>query len=366
MRRLTLAACKSTIARVIGKCEDSPDIVAYLNEAQERLLNRPTDPQGSWMRFQVCVGNDNCLTMPREVLTIKAFWLCNTPGRFVSEFFETVGWSEGGYGLRDGRNSSGAAACDGATMLDRGTDCVFDQPIATTTQLRKIQVVAADSSDNGKKIIIRYVDSNGNRVYTNIDGVVQEGEQVTLSTSGTLTTSYVANGGIYTVTKDLTNYPVRLYTYDVVNSIQTALLAVYAPSETLPIYRKVTIPGLTCSNNTNCCGDASTDESCTNQRSLTILARLQHVPVIVDNDCLVICNLPALKLMVKAIKLEEQQELAMAADFRQQAALELDGEIAAYLGDGMRINIQTPAVGTWGGGGIFNPVGGGWSFGWFN
>jgi hypothetical protein len=350
---------------VIGVCSTSDTIPIFVNEAQERLLNRSTDPIGAVMRFQVCVGNDNCLTLPREVLTVKSFWLCNTPGRFVSEFFEAIGWAEGGYGLRDGNNSQGACACDGATMIDRGTDCVFDQPIATSTQLRKIQVVAADTSDNGKKIIIRYVDSNGNRVYTNIDGVVQEGEQVTLSTAGTLTASYVANGGIYAVTKDVTNYPVRLYTYDVVNSIQTALLAVYAPSETLPIYRKVTIPGLTNANNTNCCGSASDDTSCTNQKSLTILARLQHVPVVVDNDCLVICNLPALKLMVKAIKLEEQQELAMAADFRAQAALELDGEIAAYFGDGMRINMRVADVSTWGAGSVFSPVGWG-SWGWFN
>lgn len=361
MRRLTLGSAKSTIARVLGKCEDSPDVAIFLNEAQERLLNRPSDPIGSVMRFQVCVGQDNCLTLPREVLTVKAFWICNTPGRFVSEFFEMVGWDEGGYGMRGDCDSN----CS-KTMLDRGTDCVFDQPIATASQLRKIQVVAADASDVGKTIIIRYVDSNGNRVYTSIDGVYQEGERVTLSLAGTLTASYVANGGIYAVTKQVTNFPVRLYAYDVTNSVQTALLAVYAPSETLPIYRKVAIPGLTDNNSSNCCGEVSDDTSCTNTKSLTILARLQHVPVVVDNDCLVVCNLPALKLMCKAIKLEEQHELAMAADFRNQAAAELDGEIAAYLGDGMRINIQTPAAGTWGAGGVFNPVGGGWSFGWFN
>lgn len=358
MKRLTLGAAKATIAKVIGKCSSSDDVAIYLNEAQERLLNRPTDPVGSWLRFRVCVGSQACLTYPREVLTVKAYWLCNSPGRFVSEWFESVGWSEGGYGLRDNDNG-----CDGATMIDRGTDCVYDQPISPSTALRKIQVVASNAADNGKKIIIRYLDSNGNRVYSNIDGVVQEGEQLTLSTSGTLTANATVTGGIYAVTKDVTAYPVRMYAYDYVGAVQTALLAVYAPSETLPIYRKATIPGLTRAN--SCCGSDS-DASCTDTKALTILARLQHVPVVVDNDILVIGNLPALKLMCKAIKLEEQEQFDSAAVYANKAAAELDGEIAAYLGDGMRINIQTPAVGTWGGGGVFNPVGNSWGWGWFS
>lgn len=346
MRRLTYGQIKETIARVVGQCSTSSDVLAYTNEAQEMLLNRSTDPVGSWMRYQVCTGTEDCLVWPRQIRTIKAFWVCNTPGRFVSEWYEAVGFWEGGRGQRDSDSYSGNL------LIDRGTACSFDNVIATTAEPRKIQVVAADSSDNGKKITLRYIDSNGNRKYTSIDGVVQEGEELILSTSGTLTSSNVATNGLYHVVKATTNYPVRLYSYDVNSATQSSLLAVYEPSETVPIYRRTFLPGLT--DMAACPGAESVD--CTANKSVTVLARLQHVPVVVDNDPLVIGNVAALKNQVQAIIMRERHEYQAARELEDVAARELDGEIASYLGDGLLITTRHADVETYGAGGVLNYV----------
>lgn len=347
MTRLTLSAAKSKLARVIGCCEDSPKVAEYANEAQQRLLNRAVDPVGVWQRMTVCVGSSNCLTWPRQVMTIKAYWLCDRPGKFVSEFYETVGYASGGVG-----KATNCSSWD--TLIDQGTVCSFDNVVSSSTATRKIQVVCSDPSDNGKTIILRYVDGNGNRVYTSIGGVVQEGEQLVMSTTGTLTASTVWTGGLYNVVKAVCNYPVRLYEYDPVNAVQTKLLAVYEPSETLPIYRSTKLPGL---KDRNGCCSSSSDDDCTANKRVTIVARLQHIPVVVDNDPFVIGNLPALADMVQAILYREKHMLNEALASEANASRELDGEIAAYLGDGMQMSFHTPDGSTWGPA-VTNPVGG--------
>jgi hypothetical protein len=263
----------------------------------------------------------------------------------VSDWFEALGWDEGGYGIRD------ADEHDGKTLIDRGFVCSFDNVIATTAEPRKIQAVASDSSDDGKTIHLRYIDANGNRKYSSQNGSVQEGETLTLSTAGVLTTSNLATNGLYHVVKQSTNYPVRLYSYDVNSTTQSSLLAVYEPSETVPQYRSSLIPGLT---EMAACPDASS--SCTVNKMVTVLARLQHVPVVNDNDPLVLTNLGALADMVQSILMRERHEYDAARELEAHALAELQGELSAHLGDGLLLNPRFPSVETWGGGGIMNYV----------
>lgn len=342
-------------------------MASYANEAQWRLLNRANDPVGSWQRLRVCINASNCLVYPRQVRTIRSFWLCNTPGRFVSEFYESIGYIEGGVGLSSA--TSGVGTYGGHTLIDQGTVCAFDNVGSTSTSRKRIQAVASDASDNGKFITLRYMDSNGNRIYTSIGGVVQEGERLALSTAGVLTSAgatvgQVSNGGLYHVVKAITNYPVRLYEWDVTGGIQTKLLACYEPSETTPIYRSTLLPGGTSSPGCQTCTDPA--DTVTNPpKAVTITARLQHIPVVVDNDPFVIGNLPALADMVQSILYSEKFMIQEAAALEAKAEHELDGEQAAYLGDGLITTIKTPGSDVWGGGGICNPTGGWGLYGGF-
>lgn len=352
MRTLIYSQVKETVRLAIGACVNDSRVLTVTNEAEERLLNRNIDPVNSWTRYQICAGSSGCLVWPRQIRTIKAYWVCQQPGRVVSEWFESLGYESGGYGLRD------AESFDGRLLIDRGRVCSFDNVIATTAEPRKIQAVASDASDNGKYITLRYFDSNGNRVYTSIDGVIQEGERLVLSTAGVLTAAgasgvgTVMTNGLYHVVKAVTNYPVRLYSYDVNSATQSALLAVYEPSETVPVYRSSLVPGLA---DMGACAGAET-EDCTVNKSLTVLARLQHVPVAVDNDPLVIGNLAALKLMARAIKLENDNFFPESRELESKAMAELDGELSAYLGDGVQISPRFPDQATWGGGQIMNAI----------
>lgn len=330
MNALTLGKSRPIISRVLGVCESSTKVPTYVNEAQERLLNRSDKPVGSLAKMRICAGSSGCLTWPRQVRTIEAFAVCSTPGTIRSEWFEFIGFPNG-IGLQDEDNMPGTM------LLDRGTACAFDDVQATVAAPRKICVIADNIADVGKKITLRYYDSNGNKKYTSIGGVVQEGEQLTIISpvpafpgNAVFTSSNVMTGGLYHVVKETTQYPIRLYETSTVPAI-TKLLALYEPSETVPIYRRSFIPGF---QNMAACSGAE-DVDCTENKMLTAYVKLQHVPVVVDNDPLVIGNLAALKLMVMAILREEQNRHDEAAVLEAKAAREIDGELASYLGDGM-------------------------------
>lgn len=330
MNALTLGKCRATIGRVEGVCNSNTKVVTLLNEAQERLLNRADKPVGSLAKMRICAGTSGCLTWPRQVRTIEAFAVCSTPGVVRSEWFEFLGYPNG-IGLQNEDNMPGTM------LLDRGTSCAFDDVIATVAAPRKICAIADNIADVGKKITLRYYDSNGNKKYSSIGGVVQEGEQLTLISpvpafpgNAVFTSSNVMTGGLYHVVKEVTQYPIRLYETSAAPAI-VKLLALYEPSEEVPIYRRSFIPGF---QNMGACPDAET-VSCTANKLLTAYVKLQHVPVVVDNDPLVIGNLAALKLMVMAILREEQNRHDEAAILEAKAAREIDGELSSYLGDGM-------------------------------
>lgn len=330
MNSLTLGTSRTVIARVLGVCESSPRVAEMLNESQSRLLNRPDKPVGSLARYRFCAGTDSCLSWPRFIRTIEAFAICSTPGVIRSNFFEFIGWPNG-IGIQSEENMPGTM------LIDRDPSCAFDDVIATTAEPRKICLIATNVADVGKTVTLRYIDDLGQKKYSSIGGVVQEGEQLTLISpaaafpaNAVFTSSNVSTGGLYHVVKEVTKYPVLMYEASNTPTI-TKLLSQYEPSEQVPIYRRSFIPGLA---DMPACEGAET-EDCTVNKQITALVKLQHVPVVVDNDPLVIGNLAALKLMVMAILREEQNRHDEAAILEGKAAREIDGELSSYLGDGV-------------------------------
>lgn len=333
MRNLTLGQARATIARVANVCVDSDRVAELVNESQERLLNRSTSPVGSLVRYRFCAGASGCIAWPRQVRTIEAFAICNTPLPVVSSWFEFIGYPSGA-GLRDDDSP-------GNLLIDRGTCVSFDNVISTVAAPRKICAIATNSADVGKTVTVRYIDSNGNKKYSSIGGVVQEGEELTLVAPGgvfpsgaALTSSFVATGGLYQVVKEVTAYPVLLY--ECSTSTITRLISSYEPSEEVPIYRQTFVPGFT--DMAACEGAES--ENCTVNKQITALVKLQHVPVVVDNDPLVIGNLAALKLMTMAILREEENRHDEALLLEQKAGAEIDGELSSYLGSGQQDTLK--------------------------
>jgi len=356
MRALTLGQAKAVIARVEGVCQNSTQVAQLINEAQERLLNRETYPVGALVRYRICAGTSGCLTWPRQVRTIEAFAVCKTPGTIRSPWFEFIGYPSGN-GLMDEDSQPGTA------LIDRETACAYDDVIASVASPKRIAVIAQNAADAGKTITLRFYDSNGNKVYTSQGGTVQEGERLTIvdpagvfPAGAVITTNHVMTGGLYAVIKEVTQYPVRLYEVNDANVI-TRSLAMYEPSETNPIYRRSQIPGFT-----DMAGCEGTETDCTTNKQVTALVKLQHVPVVVDNDPLVIGNEAALKLMVMAILREEQNRHDEAAILEGKANREIDGELSSYLGSGVQ-DVLKVAPG-FGAGNIQSDVGNVWGWNW--
>lgn len=346
MRNLILGAAtdrtsvRSVVARALGICPSDDRVVDLLNESQERLLNREDDPVGALVTYQFC-SSSYCLVLPRQVRTVVASETCGTPGTIRPIWY------------RFHANGPGqlcpTTGC-GLQVIDRGIAVAFSEVAGANKYVR---LYAQNAVDAGKKVILKYYRGDTkSKQYSPINGVVQEGEQITLVAppAYAMSSTYVMPGGLYGVIKEVTQYPINLYEYD--GSGNTQMLAWYEPSETVPTYRKIFVPGLSnagaCANTCEADCDLGEGEESCEQATVTTLVKLQHVPVVVDNDPLVLGNIAAFKLMAMAIQREGQERFAESTLLEAKAVRELRGELAAYHGPGMAIGLQVQDQGTFG------------------
>lgn len=337
MNTLTLQAAKATVARALKLCSTDSRVVDILNEAQWRLLNRPESPVGSLQRYRFCT-DDNCITLPRQVRTvIKGAW-CNEPARILPEWYE---FDHNGPGQLHSTEFVGEA------IIDQGRAATFDDVTVGQTN-RKIRVTT-DVAETGTYIWLKGFDENGQWIRTQIAGVWYDGERVDLSAAPVTTTNFFT--AVSLVHKDATNGIVRIYEWNNDTSAVVKALGAYEPSETDPVYRRIRLPDI--DNYPVCCED---DPDETSNKMVTLLVKLQHIPVSADLDTFVIGNLPALKLMAMSIQAEEEQRYQDSAGLEARARAELDGELAAYLGDGVRVGLSFESYELFGAGQVGNLV----------
>lgn len=345
MRNDTFATVKEEVAEALGFCATDPRVRRFTNAAQQRLLNRDINPVGSMVQYRFC-STAHCLVLPRQIQTVLAYSVCGIPGVVRPIWYQFHSNGPGQVCPQD---------LGPSRLIDQGTTVAFNEVSGTG---KFIRVYAQNAVDAGKTIILKYYrEDTRAKQYTPIDGTVQEGEELTLVAppAYAVTSTTVMPGGLYGVIRESTQYPVDLYEYDGVSN--TANLAYYEPSETHPIYRKAFCPGLgevgRCGNmcGTDCETDEEEDEDDCEQTTVTVLARLQHVPVVNDNDPLIIGNPAALALMAQSIQRQRQERLAESAAFEALALRELNGELSAYHGAGETIGIQLQNRSTFGLGG---------------
>jgi len=308
--------------------------VSVTNQAQRRLMTR-----GKWVgtyaRYRVCI-NSACVTWPRQIETIESFQICNTPGRVRDQFFEFL--SNGPGGMKEDSNI-------GYQLLDRGMAATFDDPIADAGN--KVRVHSDVTEDSSLRILIQGYDENAQWIRTQDSGVWVDGEYVSISTNYQYTTKRFSN--ITGVQKPITNGPVRLYEYNTATSTAVKALAIYENDETVPLYRRSMIAGL--SDMGSCDGSAD----CTN-KSVVVMAKLRYIPVRVDNDYLLIGNLPAIIDMAKSIDYMAKNEFQLAKAYEASAVAELQRELESHLGAGSVRPLRVEHYTTFGAGAIENPV----------
>lgn len=338
MARITLGQAKKTrLPQVMGICATEPRFVQWLNEAVQQCLFL-----GKWVgtygRYQICAC-DGCLTWPRQIETIETIAVCDRPIPVRNEWFEFL---EQGVGIQqtpgcdNGEGGGGCYGNAGQQLLDRGTACTFNDIVGLN---KKVRVYADVAEASGAQILLIGYDENGNWIRTQTSGVWHDGEYVTLSTAPQTSIHFFTK--LSSVIKPITNGFIRLYEYNNDLTTQRAL-AIYEPSEQSPNYRRSLVNAL-CRGG---CSNPITDESKCQRSTITVMAKLAFIPVVEDNDFLLIGNIPALKAMVKAVMYGEQDKPDSIQKAVAQKALAkqfLQEELDSYQGDGAKIslNIET-------------------------
>jgi hypothetical protein len=314
--KVTYGMVKADVAKVTNLNATDDRVKSYVNRALERLLY-----EAKWVdttaRYTICTS-DNCLTWPREIETIEAVAICNTPGVVRNGWYEFL---DSGPGISGGSNCSTNCGPD-LTLEDRGNAVAFDDVSGTG---KKIAVSCDGAESAGLKILLRYYDSTGAKVYTNSGGTIIEGEYVSLpvSPSYALASRAALPFGLYEVIKPVTNYPVRLWEYSIATTLYRAL-AFYEPDEILPNYRRSYIPQL---------GSNSGSGACTTSK-VTVVGKRRFVPVVNDNSVLIIPHADAIRLGAQAIKREEDGMIEEAQPFWMAAKQCLDRQLHHWMGDG--------------------------------
>jgi hypothetical protein len=358
MSKATLAEAKAFTdwTRFTNLCVTDTRLRSLINEATMRL--RPKGKWvGTWQRYRICAPSA-CVTWPRQIETIEAAWICNRPITIRNGWFETLPNSFGMLNSESG---------PGSVLIDRGAGFTGFADLSGTA---KIALVNTQPLDAGKTVLLQGRDgSNGNYVRTVNDNV--DGELVTLVNGTVVSTTTWAPPGLVGVQKEVTRAPVRAYAVDpscpsgTVASIAAynpMALAYWEPDETLPNYRRSLVPGL--QNGGSCSTCAGTTSDCTTTQ-LTVIAKLNFIPVVKDSDYLQIGNLPAIKEEVQSI-LKRERGLIDEAEAHEAVAVRLlEEELSSYEGHGVVTPLKVDSASMFGGGGVDNyvtPVGGYWAY----
>ena len=156
----------------LGIGPDDPRLIAWLNEATERLLY-----SGKWWgtvaRFLVC-ASDGCISLPAFLATIEAVNVCGKPTPVRDFWYEFL---ENGWGSLGGDHCNNGSGCIGAAVM-RGNSPLFSDIIGMNKQLNFICDLASDSS---KSVLALGYDQNNNWIRTIQNGLYQDGEVVNLS-----------------------------------------------------------------------------------------------------------------------------------------------------------------------------------------
>jgi hypothetical protein len=367
-------------------CADNPQLLARVNEAQERLLNKGLYA-GTYGRYSVCVYG-GCITLPREFESILGYNYGGAPAQVYNQWYEFMA------------NGPGIAPAGAwRQLIDRG----FVPCFRSINSQQFLRIYTDLNEDTSTTILFRGSDSFNNRIQTIENGVYIDGERLNLSAghgdksalvSG-LTGVNVLGNGVYafsrivnnksefrsingwvlfnngslwdlndpdSVTIDIstanTDSPwqatfglctvvelpgttvnafrsidainksptkgwVRVYAVDPVTGAENCI-AILAPDETLPQYRRYAIPGF------------ESEEGVT----VTVLAKRKFIPVFTDDDDLIVTNLGALKMMAIAIEKEENNNLGEAQQYEEKAVDLLREELKEVEG----ANIGRPQV----------------------
>jgi hypothetical protein len=371
-----------------GMCATDPQLLARTNEAQERLLNKGlyAGTYGRYSvcvyggcitlprEFESILGY-NYSGVPAQVYNQWYEFMANGPGIAPAGDWKRL--IDRGYvpcfrsleAQKYIRVYTDLIEDATSTILFRGSD-TYNNRIQTQENGAYIDgerlnlsagsgnssvlasgFVAASSEANG--VYAFYTTINSKPAYKNLNGwtIVNDGSiWQFLAPDGAVETSSPSNSAypwqvgydfadvmltelprttvnafrsIDAINKTATKGWVRVYAVDPTTGAEYCI-AILAPDETLPQYRRYAIPGF------------ESEEGAT----VTVLAKRKFIPAVTDDDDLIVTNLGALKMMAIAIEKEENNNLDEAMKYEQKAVELLREELKEVEG----ANIGRPQV----------------------
>jgi hypothetical protein len=303
---LTFAEFKaSTAADIAGVCATSAQFMARTNEAVERLMTRG-DWSGTLTPIHTCV-RQGCVVWPRYVGAVRKINVCNYPIPIRNLWYDFLEYKN--------RSMWGGWCGAEARMIGQQQASAFSDIYGDG---RFVRAYVTARADIGKTIRIFGEDNNGQVLRTkNNDGTYSDGILLTFAAPFVSTTDYVRR--IDRVIKDVTQGDVRLYAYNPTTDILEDL-ALYSPGETVPTYSKYQLHARTWPNSTA----PSQQGTCCPTMSVVALIKQRFIPVVGDTDLVQIDCKAAIKLMIQAIRYEENADRATARGFEQDAIRELN------------------------------------------
>lgn len=296
-----------------GSC-DRTKIVNRINEATQRLVQRPNSPVNMLRYLRYCTKK-NMLALPREAEKVMWVDINGRPSQVMDLPYEF---------LSDGPGALTAYGCTHWPYLKDmgdGYPTFFEIPSKVTpsegastcdditASPKKLIAFSTSAEDVGLEMRLMGKDELSADILTDgVPGEVLQIGQWENGVEGTVnanalparTTNYFMNVG--SVVKPVTKGYVSLYTYDATDH-RMYFLAKYHPDETRPNYRwyKITAPNFE-------------EGTC-----ILLLVRLRYLPAKHDNDVLLIQNLGALKYMLMAISRENEREFEEAQAYEAKA-----------------------------------------------
>ncbi len=322
-----------------------PDVAATCGSSEQfkKLLNRATQilmERGDWPGTLVPIrvmARRGCVVWPRYVQRVRRINNCNIPIKVGTIWYDYVdkqdyvGWCGASFYAWDGNGAAYrglSQAMAQQTMVSQGRVPTFDD--IPSDAPRYVRCYCLAQKDIGKKVRIFGADENNLILQTkNADGTYEDGIDVTLAIPFGSTSVYVSR--IDAVVKEVTQKNVPMYAYEPVSDTMLQL-ADYAAGETNPSYAKdrLFVPS---------------DCRCNSAVTLIALVKLAFIPVVADDDIVLIPSISALESAIQATKYKQSGNAQEFQNFMQLAVNDLNH----ILENELPID-QTPVDGGFGGG----------------
>jgi hypothetical protein len=310
------------VADVLNVNQSSQKASRYLNRAQEELLNQERWV-GTTIKYRIC-SDSGFITWPRELGTIEAMKIGDAPALLKNQWFEFLEygadtrshyygglWSEGFNLFGGSRNSVAVDQAEAISFAD----------VCANGNAKKLKVYAQATEAANARILLQFYDGTGNYVRSNdpAEGWV-DGEFVAINATTPQTTINPVTAWVG-VQKPITNDAVRITELDTVTGLER-LLAVYAPNEVSPSYRRTHIRQFGCGRGTH------------RKTSVTVIGKQRFIPALNPRDYLCLQSRGAIIVKAKAIYLRDNNNLQESMALDAISTDLLDKELGAWIGSG--------------------------------